>query len=73
APTPGGVLHLGMKLGSGEKRDAIGRFYSYFSREELLAALEQSGVAAAWEHQGEQPGLDGTVAPFILIRAIKHG
>ncbi|MEM1100078.1 MAG: methyltransferase domain-containing protein [Pseudomonadota bacterium] len=73
ALTARGVLHLGMKLGTGEKRDGIGRFYSYFSREELLTALEDAGFEAVWEHEGEEAGLAGDVSPFILIRAVKGG
>ena len=28
---PKGRLHLGMKLGTGEQRDTIGRFYAYYT------------------------------------------
>lgn len=70
---PGGVLHLGMKTGTGEKRDSIGRFYSYFSRDELVAEIEAGGLTVVWEHAGAQKGLDGTMAPYILIRALKRG
>ncbi|MEM1232761.1 MAG: class I SAM-dependent methyltransferase [Pseudomonadota bacterium] len=73
ALTPGGVLHLGLKTGTGEERDAIGRFYSYFTRAEILTALAGNGLEPVWEHEGEEAGLAGTVAPFILVRAIKRG
>lgn len=69
----GGVLHLGLKTGTGEERDAIGRFYSYFTREEIMAALEANGLFCVWEHEGEEMGLAGTIAPFILVRAVKRG
>ncbi|MEM9436947.1 MAG: class I SAM-dependent methyltransferase [Pseudomonadota bacterium] len=68
-----GVLHLGMKTGTGEKRDSLGRFYAYFTREELLAEMDTNGLSAVWEQPGEQAGLDGTMAPYILIRAVKNG
>ena len=32
---PDGLFSLGLKLGSGEKRDKIGRKYSYFEEHEL--------------------------------------
>ncbi|MEL6914660.1 MAG: class I SAM-dependent methyltransferase [Pseudomonadota bacterium] len=70
---PRGVLHLGMKLGTGEGRDRIGRFYSYFTREELLATLEGAGFETVWEQEGAEAGLAGDVSPFILIRAVKRG
>ncbi|MEM1236039.1 MAG: class I SAM-dependent methyltransferase [Pseudomonadota bacterium] len=69
---PGGILHLGMKTGTGEERDSIGRFYSYFTREEMVAEMEANGLNPVWEQTGEEPGLAGTIAPFILIRATKH-
>ena len=68
---PGGVFHLGMKTGTGEERDSIGRFYSYFTRDELVAEMEANGLNPVWEQTGEEPGLSGTVAPFVLIRAVK--
>ena len=70
---PGGMLHLGLKTGTGEERDAIGRFYSYFTREEIMAALDANGLSPEWEHEGEELGLAGTMAPFILVRARKNG
>ena len=70
---PGGVLHLGLKTGTGEERDGIGRFYSYYSRDEIMAALAANGMTPVWEHEDEEMGLAGTMAPFILVRATKNG
>ncbi|MGB0799431.1 MAG: class I SAM-dependent methyltransferase, partial [Planktomarina sp.] len=39
---PGGVLHLGLKTGAGEKRDRLGRFYTYYSVPELEDILAQN-------------------------------
>ncbi|MGR3485791.1 MAG: class I SAM-dependent DNA methyltransferase [Paracoccaceae bacterium] len=61
---PGGWLHLGMKTGSGEARDALGRRYTYVTTEELDAwtpGVEREAVAT-----GDEPGLDGTRAPYVL-------
>ena len=60
---PGGLIHLGMKVGEGEGRDGLNRFYTYWRVEELQAALEAAGFAVdaeVWRGRGK--GLDG--APF---------
>jgi SAM-dependent methyltransferase len=68
---PGGYLYLGMKLGAGEGRDALGRFYSYYSGAELRTALEGIGLTVSDVTTGTGAGLAGTTDPFILITA--HG
>ncbi|UWQ28454.1 class I SAM-dependent methyltransferase [Leisingera sp. M523] len=68
---PGGVFHIGMKLGEGEARDGIGRLYTYYSEDELVQLLEQTGFDVKTRKFGEAEGLDGTMAPFILVTA--HG
>lgn len=35
----GGLIHLGMKLGTGERRDRLGRLYTFYSEDELVAAV----------------------------------
>jgi len=69
ALTPGGILFLGLKLGEGEARDAIGRFYSYYSEAELCQALGIAGFSAITATTGAAPGLAGNVDPFILMSA----
>jgi len=69
----GGIFHIGMKLGEGEERDSIGRFYAYYSREELRGLLKVHGFDPLWEHEGEERGLAGNTDPFILIRSVKLG
>ncbi len=66
---PGGVLFLGMKLGQGEERDALGRFYSYYSEEELRERLAQAGFTAIEAVRGTGKGLAGTDDPYILMTA----
>ncbi len=70
---PGGVLHLGLKTGTGERRDRLGRFYAYHTPEELTQHLNSVGLTPVWSVEGAEPGLAGPVEPFILIRALKHG
>ncbi len=66
---PGGVLHLGLKLGEGEDRDAIGRFYSYYGEAELDQILADAGFTVTWRKTGHEVGLAGTDDPFILMQA----
>ena len=70
---PGGILHLGLKTGTGEKRDGLGRFYTYYTRDELAGILTDAGFDIFWERTGEEKGLAGPVEPFILIQARKDG
>ena len=69
---PQGVFHIGLKAGSGEKRDGIGRFYAYYEVKELKALLEDAGFTVIRERTGEEAGLDGTVAPWIILLARKN-
>lgn len=65
----GGTFHLGMKLGAGEKRDSLGRFYTYYSVVELTEILTKSGFMLDYKEEGEELGLAGDVEPFVMIRA----
>lgn len=64
---PDGIFHIGMKLGEGEIRDSIGRFYSYYSFEELSALLEVAGFEVLDHALGEGAGLSGEISPWATI------
>ena len=66
---PGGLLYLGLKRGSGEQRDALGRFYAYYEEDELRALLAEAGFGAICATSGEGAGLAGTVDRFLLLTA----
>ena len=68
---PGGHLYLGLKLGDGEIRDSIGRFYSYFQEDELRQHLNARGYRIKVWTFGEGAGLSGEIHPFVLITAQK--
>lgn len=68
---PGGLFHIGMKTGAGEKRDTIGRRYTYYSEDALRALLDAAGLSPFEIWTGEDRGLDGMMAPWIVIHA--HG
>ena len=65
----GGHLFLGMKLGEGSERDHLGRFYTYYTEDELRHALTQAGLQWVDAHHGSGKGLAGTESPWILIHA----
>lgn len=69
-----GLLHIGTKLGEGEYRDKIGRFYTYCTESELSGLLEGAGFASIGQTTGEEPGLSGEISPWITVlsRKINH-
>jgi len=66
---PGGLFHIGMKLGMGELRDGIGRFYAYYTEDELLQHLTTAGFTAETITHGEGKGLSGQIDPWIVVHA----
>ncbi|QYX58262.1 class I SAM-dependent methyltransferase [Roseovarius sp. SCSIO 43702] len=64
---PGGLFHIGMKTGTGEARDAIGRLYTYVTEPELTSLLRDAGLVPFTSRSGVETGLDGTPAPWITI------
>ncbi|MCR9112189.1 MAG: class I SAM-dependent methyltransferase [Rhodobacteraceae bacterium] len=66
---PGGVLHVGMKTGTGEHRDSLGRLYTYVTEDELRGLLSGAGLSPGPARTGADKGLDGTVAPWITLSA----
>lgn len=66
---PGGVLHLGVKEGAGEKRDHLGRLYTFHAEDELRGWLTDAGFTVTALRHGKGKGMAGTVDPFIILRA----
>ena len=62
-----GLFSVGLKLGTGEKRDRIGRKYSYFEEHEIRNILSKENFYHISHHLGEAKGLDGESANFIII------
>lgn len=69
---PNGLFHIGMKSGTGSKRDSIGRKYTYVTKDELDHLLADAGLTSTSHRTGEGVGLDGVMAPWILMQARKH-
>jgi trans-aconitate methyltransferase len=68
---PGGLFHIGLKIGDGEARDKLGRFYAYYQDAELTALLEEAGLSVETRNFGADEGLDGTLAPWMILTARK--
>lgn len=68
---PGGLFHIGLKTGTGEYRDSIGRFYAYYTEDEMSNLLRDAGFTPFSSVTGTEPGLSGEEAPWVCIAA--HG
>ena len=66
---PGGIFHIGVKEGAGEKRDSLGRFYTYYTAASLTAVLQEAGLTPGTFTHGADKGLDGVVAAWITVTA----
>ncbi len=66
---PGGQLFLGMKLGTGEHRDDLDRYYTYYSETQIKDALTSAGFTIDRTMQGMGKGLAGSYDGFILVFA----
>ena len=65
----GGVALLGLKRGEGGGRDRLGRYYEYYERPEIDAALEAAGLSPARHWTGGAPGLAGHPDGWIAVMA----
>lgn len=68
---PAGLFHIGMKTGTGDGRDSLGRYYTYYTEAELRALLSAAGFTPADSWTGRDAGLAGTTDAWIVIHA--HG
>ncbi|MEP3632118.1 MAG: class I SAM-dependent methyltransferase [Shimia thalassica] len=68
---PNGIFHIGLKTGTGEARDRLGRFYTYYGEDELLDLLRSAGLTPTKINRGRGTGLEGSVSDWITVAA--HG
>jgi SAM-dependent methyltransferase len=68
---PGGAFHIGLKTGTGEKRDSIGRLYTYYTDAELTGLLNAAGFTVTQRNTGREKGLDGQPADWLTL--LTHG
>jgi SAM-dependent methyltransferase len=68
----GGRFYASYKMGDGDGRDSLGRYYNYPSREKLTATYAQAG---SWSglaiEESASGGYDGVPRTFMLVTAIK--
>ena len=64
-----GLFHIAVKEGSGEARDALGRFYTYYTEAELTDLLRAAGFTPGSFKRGIDKGLAGDVSPWISVTA----
>ncbi|NIZ62500.1 SAM-dependent methyltransferase [Sedimentitalea sp. CY04] len=67
----GGCLSIGMKIGTGEHRDHLGRFYAYYGEQELRDLLTDAGFTVTRTRLGNGKGLAGSDDTFVVMTA--HG
>lgn len=68
---PGGVFSIGMKTGTGEGRDRLGRFYAYYQPDALSSLLASVGLTETSRTMGEGKGLAGDIEPWVVIQALR--
>ena len=66
---PGGVLYLGLKEGTGERIDPLGRHYTYFAQDEISDLLKAAGFGPARITAYSAPGMEGKDEPCLHIFA----
>tara|TARA_B100000575_G_scaffold284329_1_gene278235 strand:+ start:285 stop:881 length:597 start_codon:yes stop_codon:yes gene_type:complete len=64
---PGGLFFISLKIGEGEKRDKLGRFYAYYREEELETLLLQSGFTLEQKRRGTLRGMAGDFEDWIGV------
>ncbi|MEN8839873.1 MAG: class I SAM-dependent methyltransferase [Octadecabacter sp.] len=67
----GGVFHIGMKTGTGKKRDHIERLYTFITVDELHSLMKDAGFEVIFFKEGSDVGFAGTNDPFVNMRARK--
>ena len=66
---PNGLFSIGLKLGTGENRDELGRRYTYVSQNELDQLLKNSGFNVFNHILGKDIGLDGVMSKWVFAYA----
>lgn len=66
---PDGVFFIALKTGDGENRDKLGRFYTYYGKDELFDLLSAAGFTVERHRLGSGTGLDGSISEWISVAA----
>ncbi len=66
---PGGLFAISLKVGQGEKRDRLNRFYAFYEIPELQGLLQAAGFAILDTSQGSSKGMAGVPEPYVTMIA----
>lgn len=64
---PRGLFHIGMKTGSGEKRDDLGRLYTFVTEDELRGLLQEAGFEPLDTMRGRDAGMSGVPENWVTV------
>jgi len=66
-----GYLHIGLKIGNGEKRDTLGRQYTYYQPKELKSLLVSAGftINTIRLDMDGAISMTGMIEPFMIVTA----
>ena len=64
---PGGMFHIGMKTGEGEKRDDLGRLYTFVTEAELRGLLQDAGFEVMESTWGREAGMTGVPEDWVTV------
>jgi SAM-dependent methyltransferase len=73
ALSPGGWLYLGLKEGTGESRDKLGRRYTYFGEAEIGGLLDEAGFRDVDITVEQSEGYDGSKTGILHILTRRSG
>lgn len=65
---PGGTFYLGLKEGTGEARDALGRHYTYYTEPEITGLLTGAGFGV--DRVGRESGTGADDAPYAALHML---
>jgi len=66
-----GYMHIGLKIGNGEKRDTLGRQYTYYQPKELKSLLISAGftINTIRLDMDGAISMTGMIEPFMIVTA----
>ena len=66
-----GYLHIGLKIGNGEKRDTLGRQYTYYQPKELKSLIISAGftINTIRLDMDGAISMTGMIEPFMIVTA----
>jgi len=72
AMAPGAAFHIGMKAGTGEKRDGLGRLYTFVTVDEVCELMQSVGITPLHKFEFTEVGMAGTNDPCMVIQGLKN-